>query len=317
MHYMRGEHQSGLAIAQSGIVLAERCADRRVLVRCLTNAGSCHTAQAQWSAARPLFERTLAIGRADGVVDEVATALSNLGIVAKNEGRYDDALACYAQALAVERERGRYAGVVRCLSNLGGLHLSRGEWASARQCMEEGLRLSELHRVDFFVPIHACGLGEALLELGVLGDAERHLRHALERCRSVDNPVIAVTAEANLARVETARGNFAAALAGLRTTAKMAHERGLTNFLLHIAVLFGDWMREVGRRGDAARIWRMVAAHAKADAGMRDAARHRSDALALSAEEISAVQRDVPTLDSTVERLLRGGDLVGAGDTVR
>jgi predicted ATPase/DNA-binding SARP family transcriptional activator len=316
MHYMRGEHQTGLTIAQSGIELAERCADRRALARCLTNAGSCHAAQAQWSAARPLFERTLAIGRADGVVDEVATALSNLGIVAKNEGRYDDALACYAQALAVERERGRYAGVVRCLSNLGGLHLSRGEWASARHCMEEGLRLSELHRIDFFVPIHACGLGESLLELGELGDAERHLDRALERCRSADNPIIAVTAEANLARVQMRRGNLEAALVRLRAAARTAHERGLTNMALHVALLFGDWMREVGRASDAARVWRMVISHPKADAGMRDAVRRHSDALTLSAGEQAAARGDAPTLEATLDRLLRGGD-VGAADASR
>ena len=35
--------------------------DRRALYRCLTNAGSCHSAQAQWGAARPYFERALAI----------------------------------------------------------------------------------------------------------------------------------------------------------------------------------------------------------------------------------------------------------------
>jgi predicted ATPase/DNA-binding SARP family transcriptional activator len=272
MHYLRGEHQTGLAIAVSGAELAEQCGDRRALYRCLANAGSCHSAQAQWSAARPNFERALAIGSEDGLAIEVATALNNLGIVAKNEGRWDDALGHYAQALAIEREQGRHAAVVRCLSTLGGMHLSRGNWASARQCFDEGSRLSERYHIDFFVPIHACGLGEALLELGDLADAERYLLRALERSRSADNPVIAVTAEANLGRIATLRGDRAGALERLRSAARAAGERGWTNMCLHISMLLGEWLRERGAIKDAALVWRMVAAHPMADAGMRDRA---------------------------------------------
>lgn len=300
LHYMCGEHQTGLAIARAGIELAEQCADRRALFRCLTNAGSCHAARLQWSEARPCFERTLDIGQADGVADEIATALNNLGIVAKNEGRYEDALACYAQSLAIERERGRHAAVVRCLSSLGGLHLSRREWAAARQCMEEGLRLSELHKVDFFFPIHACGLGEALLEMGELGEAERHLKRALEHSRGADHPIIAVMAEANLGRVATKRGQLTDALERLRAAARIAHERGLSNLLLHIALLFGEWLREAGRPADATRIWHMVAAHPQADAGMRDSARRSIDAQPPHGRD----EGEPATLSAVIDQLL-------------
>lgn len=60
----------------------------------------------------------------------------------------------------------------------------------------------------------------------------------------------------------------------------------------------------------------MVISHPKADAGMRDAARRRSDALRLSAGEQAAAPGDAPTLEATVDRLLRGGD-VGAADASR
>jgi len=305
LHYLRGEHQTGLAIALSGAALAEQCGDRRAWYRCLTNAGSCHSAQAHWSAALPCFERALAIGRADGVAIEIATALNNLGIVAKNEGRWDDALAHYEQALAIEREQGRHAAVVRCLGTLGGMHLSRGDWAAARQCMDEGLRLSERYRIEFFVPVHACGLGEALLELGEFADAERHLLRALERSRAIDNPMIAVNAEANLGRIATLRGQRAAALDRLRSAAHGASERGWTNMCLHLAMLFGEWLRAGGLGVDAARIWRMVADHPQADAGMRDRAQRWADALAQANEaQTNEAQREPITLQAAIDRLL-------------
>lgn len=308
LHYLRGEHQTGLAIALSGVELAEQCADRRALFRCLTNAGSCHSAQAHWSAARPCFERALAIGREDAVAVEIATAQNNLGIVAKNEGRWDDALGHYAQALAIEREQGRHASVVRCLSTLGGMYLSRGSWEMARQCMDEGLRLSERYRIDFFVPIHACGLGEALLEMGYLGDAERHLLRALERSRSADNPMIAVNAEANLSRIATLRGDSAGALERLRSAARGATERGWTNMCLHIAMLFGEWLRERGRTEDAARVWNVVVAHPQADAGMRDRARSWGDALKLAPALRDRADDEPVTLTALMDGLLSVGD---------
>lgn len=299
LHYMRGEHQTGLEIARVGIELAEQCGDRRALVRCLTNAGSCCSARAQWPEAASHFERALAVAQADGLADEIATARSNLGIVAKNEGRYDDALAHYAQALAIERERGRHAAVVRCLSNMGGLHLARSQWASARRCMEEGLRLSELHRVDFFTPIHACGLGEALLEMGELADAERHLMRALERSRSAEHFIIMVTAEANLGRVAMRQRRADAALERLRVAGRMAHERGLVNLSLHVALLFGEWLREFGRPDEAMPIWQMVAAHPQADAAMRATAGRWIDAT-----RDGWSRRETLSLSAVTDRLL-------------
>lgn len=306
LHYLRGEHQSGLAIALAGAELAERCGDRRVLFRCLTNAGSCHSAQAQWSAARPCFERTLAIGRDDALASEIATAHNNLGIVAKNEGRWDDALSHYAQALAIEREQGRHAAVVRCLSAMGGMHLSRGDWAAARQCMEEGLRLSERYRVDFFVPVHACGLGEALLEMGELDDAERHLLRALERSRSADNPMITVNAQANLGRIATLRGQRSAALDHLRSAARGASDRGWVNMCLHLAMLFGEWLRTAGLRIDAMQIWHMVLAHPQADAGMRVRAERWIDDLAGESAPGGLPEPSAISLSAAMDRLLSG-----------
>ena len=304
MHYLRGDHQSGLAIAQSGAELAEQCNDRRALYRCLTNAGSCHSAQAQWGAARPYFERALAIGRDDGMAMEIAAALNNLGIIAKNEGRWDEALEHYTQALAIEREHERHAAVVRCLSTLGGMHLSRGDWPAARQCMEEGLRLSERFRIDFFVPVHACGLGEALLEMGELDDAQRHLLRALERARSADIPMIVVNARANLGRVATLRGEREAAIEHLRDAARGASERGWSNMCLHVAMLYGEWLRAAGRGLEAAQVWQLVSSDPKADAGMRERARRWCDALSADLSPSVLAQSGAVTLSAIMDRLL-------------
>jgi predicted ATPase/DNA-binding SARP family transcriptional activator len=304
LHYLRGDFALGLSLGLAGADAARRCGDRRALATCLSNAGSCHSAQGQWADARRCFEQTLDVARADGVAVEEGAALNNLGIVAKKEGRYDDAVAHYTQAIAIERDLGHHAAVVRCLNNIGGVHMEREQWGPARQTMAEGLRLCERYRLDGMVPNLAFGLGSALLELRDLEGAERALQRALEAARRAGNPVVALYAEANLGRVATLRGQPAQAVARLRVAALGARERGWTPDTLQFALFYGECLHTAGHAVAAARVWRMVGAHPQAEAGLRDSARRWSDALALDAAQRERAAHAPLTLDETIDRLL-------------
>ncbi|MBP5991123.1 MAG: tetratricopeptide repeat protein [Piscinibacter sp.] len=315
--YRQADFDGALSVARTGADLALRSGDRRALVACLSNAGSALCAMGQWTQARQPFEHALAIAREDSVAVEIGTALTNLGIVAKKDGRYDDALSCYAQAIDIERELGHHMAVVRCLNNIAGVHMERNQWAEARPFMERGLRLCEHHRLGTMTPYLAFGLGAVQFELGDLDPAEARLRQALEHARSGEIPVVAILAEANLARVAARRGDFVAAGERLAAAAREASERGWTNQLLHQALFLGECCMLAGGRERAARLWQMVAAHPGSEAGLRDSALRWQAALALPNDELDAAQRDPPTLEATVDCLLRGGDLVDAAGAVR
>ncbi|MFO1222532.1 MAG: tetratricopeptide repeat protein [Burkholderiaceae bacterium] len=311
LHYLLGEHQSGLAIALAGAEMAEQSGNRRALYGCLNIAGGCYCAQGRGSDAKPCFERALAIGRAAGAIDEIANALNNLGIVAKLEGRYDEAIGHYGQALSMERVRGRHTSVVRTLGCLAGLHLARRDWSSARDCSEEGLRLSERHRIEFFVPIHAGTLGQALLELGQLDDAERHLQRSIDSNRGIGSVFVEIGAAVELARLALRRGDSAAALQRLRTAGRIARERDLVKHALDVAVRFGDWLLHVGHPVEAARVWRMVGLHPQADAASRDQAqRSISDLADPTVTHCAQVEHRPISLDAVMDRLLSDQPLV-------
>lgn len=305
------EFEGALSVARIGADQAQRAGDRRALAACLSNSGNALCAQGQWAEARPPFELALTIGREDGIRAEVGAALINLGIVAKKEGRYDDALASYLQAIDIERELGHHMAVVRCLNNIAGVHMERNQWAQARPFMERGLQLCEHQRLDAMTPYLAFGLGAVQLELGDLGAAETRLRQALDRARSAAIPVVALLAEANLARIEARRGHFAAAGERLATAAREASGRNWVNQLLHQALFLGECCILAGQRERAATLWQMVATHPGSEAGLRDSARRWQADLALTAGEVELVRRETPTLEATVHCLLRGGDLVG------
>ncbi|KAB2876157.1 MAG: tetratricopeptide repeat protein, partial [Burkholderiaceae bacterium] len=311
LHYLLGEQQSGLAIALAGAEMAEQSGNRRALYGCLNIAGGCYCAQGRGSDAKPCFERALAIGRAAGAIDEIANALNNLGIVAKLEGRYDEAIGHYGQALSMERVRGRHTSVVRTLGCLAGLHLARRDWSSARDCSEEGLRLSERHRIEFFVPIHAGTLGQALLELGQLDDAERHLQRSIDSNRGIGSVFVEIGAAVELARLALRRGDSAAALQRLRTAGRIARERDLVKHALDVAVRFGDWLLHVGHPVEAARVWRMVSLHPQADAASRDQAqRSISDLADPTVTHCAQVEHRPISLDAVMDRLLSDQPLV-------
>ncbi|MDP1690659.1 MAG: tetratricopeptide repeat protein [Burkholderiaceae bacterium] len=304
LHYRRGDYAVGLSLALAGAEAAVQCGDRRTRAACVSNAGSCHSAEGRWAEARGCFEQALEIARADGVAIEEAAALNNLGIVAKKEGRYDDAIGHYAHAIAIERDLGHHAAVVRCLNNIGGLHGERDEWALARQAMAEGLQLCERYGLDGSIPNLAFGLGAALLELGDLDGAERYLQRALDSSRRTGIPVVALFAEANLGRVAARDRRFAAAIERLRGAAGSARERGWINESLQCALFYGECLREAGRPLDAACIWRMIDAHPQAEAGLRASARRWSEALSLGPAQRSHAEREPVTLAAVTDRLL-------------
>ena len=304
LHYRRGDYALGLSLGLAGAEAAKRCGDRRALAACLANAGSCHSAEGQWTEARCCFEQTLAMASADGVPVEEAAALNNLGIVAKKEGRYDDAVDHYTRAIAIERDLGHHAAVVRCLNNIGGVHMERAQWAMARQSMAEGLQLCERYGLDGSIPNLAFGLGATMLELGDLAGAERALQRALEAGRRAGHPVVALYAEANLGRVAALRGQSEVAIGLLRQATRSARDRGWIGDSLQFALFYGECLREAGRPELAARVWSMVEAHPQAEAGLRTSARRWIDGLALDAAQRARVEREPATLAEVTDRLL-------------
>lgn len=309
------DFEGALSVARTGADQAERAGDRRAEAACLSNAGNAWCAQGHWAKAREPFEHALAIGREDGLPEEVGAALINLGIVAKKEGRYDDALAHYTQAIDIERELGHHMAVVRCLNNIAGVHMERNQWAEARPFMERGLQLCEHHRLDAMTPYLAFGLGAVQLELGDLGAAEKRLQQALDRARCAAIPVVALLAEANLARLAARRGDFAVAGERLAAVAREASGRNWVSQLLHQALFLGECCKLAGLPARAAQLWQMVATHPGSEAGLRDSALRWQSDLALTAQEWAVVRGETPTFEATVHCLLRGGDLTGTAAT--
>ncbi len=87
--------------------------------RALTAAGILAYRQADYPAARSLYEEGLAIARASGDRLRIGRLLNNLGILAIDQAEYEAARPLCEEGLAIKRELGDRRGVASSLNNLG------------------------------------------------------------------------------------------------------------------------------------------------------------------------------------------------------
>jgi predicted ATPase len=302
--YRKGDLALSRTVAEAGVLVAERCGDRRALVGCLSGVGSCHSLAGRWQEAQPYFERALQVAREDGQRAEMAGTFTNLGICAKKEGRFQQALEYYDRALAIDRELGHHDAVARRLNNIGNVYMELCDWETARRIMAQGLQHCEQYRIESMRPYFEASLGLTSLELGELDAAEPHLHRAYELACATDTVTIQISSQSFLARIESLRGRAAESLARLQAVAKSAQTSGNATDVLDTALYYGEWLRDRGRRIEAVRVWRMVIDHPIAEAGIRDSARQWTTALGLGEDEVAEAARRPPSLDAAIAALL-------------
>jgi hypothetical protein len=178
------------------------------------------------------------------------------------------------------------------------------DWVAARQIMAQGLQHCEQYRIESMRPYFEASLGLTNFELGELDAAEPHLHRAYALACATDTMTIQISSQSFLARIESLRGRAAEALARLQAVATSARTAGNATDVLDTALYYGEWLRDRGRRVDAARVWRMVIDHPIAEAGIRDGTRKWLAALELSDDEAADAGRHPISLDAAIAALL-------------
>lgn len=138
---------------------------------------------------------------------------NELGLVCRDEGRWQEALAHFERALAQRRAEGseHRAGVI--LNNIGEVLLLQGELDAAQTALAQSLAQMTVHnvRVDALI-----NLGLLHLAHGDLAGAEEQSRRALELAQAIDRRDIWPVLHYRLADVLQHTQTAAAALAHLR-----------------------------------------------------------------------------------------------------
>jgi tetratricopeptide (TPR) repeat protein len=109
--------------------------------KALNGVGNLAYSQADYAAARSLYEESLAIRRELGDKRGIAISLSNLGRVAYSQGDYPAARSLHEESLAIRRELGDKWGIAYSLNSMGSVAYLQGDYAAAHSLYEESLTI--------------------------------------------------------------------------------------------------------------------------------------------------------------------------------
>jgi tetratricopeptide (TPR) repeat protein len=204
----------------------------------------------------------------------VATALNNLGVLRKAQGRYAEALACYRRADPLLPRRDRQARAT-LHHNLGGIAHAQGRLAQAEPHARRAVTLREaaLGRDHPAVAADVAALAAVVEARGRLAPAAQLYRRAAAtfRRRLGADSMEAALAAAGLAAVEQQRGRTAAAR-GLYQRAIPALERKLGRHHADVALTVNNLAvleQAAGRLSSAAALFRRAAASFARSVGPR------------------------------------------------
>jgi tetratricopeptide (TPR) repeat protein len=221
----------------------------------LGNLGILAKNQGRYADAARYFEEALAIARELGDRAGEGQTLNNLGNLAYVQGRYADAIRYYEESLAIKRDIGDRAGEGATLGNLGNLARNQGRYADAARYYEESLAIAR-ELGD------RAGEGQTLNNLGLLAadqgryaDATRYYEESLAIARELGDRAGEGKTLGNLGSLADDQGRYADAARYYEQDLAIARELGDRAGEGQTLNNLGILAREQGHYADAARYY--------------------------------------------------------------
>jgi DNA-binding CsgD family transcriptional regulator len=272
-HDRLGELEKAGQVAEAALAVASEAGDHWAMGWALHVLTLVTSMQGLTADALPLFDRALAVARADPALTDLRLLLQiNKAIALGELDRHEEAFAAARQARDLADQVGTVIRLVQAHGALGQLLFDTGRWDEA---LAEVSVLSE----DLKEPIAVCSdLGIAAVicfHRGEVAAARRHLAAAVPHAQRIGNRIIGSLALARSLDCEQASA-LPEALSVL--TAGFVGHTGELEELEEIEGLLADAARLAGSTGDRSAL-RDLSGHAAALAAGSDIPRRQANAL--------------------------------------
>ncbi len=137
----QGDYSAARALYEESLAIFRKLAHKRGIAACLNNLGLIAGDQGDHPKARALYEESLAMSRQLQDKPAIARLLNNLALMAQQRGDYAGARSLYDESMVIKRELGDERGIAASLLNLGNLSRDEGDYDRARMLYEESLNL--------------------------------------------------------------------------------------------------------------------------------------------------------------------------------
>jgi len=204
------------------LVLARRIGDRREEAANLYQLGYIAANQGEFSAARQLFEESLALFRALGERLGQARVLAQLGYLPSADG--EDAQKYTEEGLALSRQAGDQVNICRRMVALATLACRKSDYDTARQYIEQALPFQRKMKLKHDLAESLDVYGRVAFRLGDQALAYSAFTESIalndELGRSGEN----IWARVDLAYLYLRQGHFAAARQGFLDSLRLVRE---------------------------------------------------------------------------------------------
>jgi diguanylate cyclase (GGDEF)-like protein len=227
---LQGDFATGLTDLRHSQGLYEKLSMATHALTTLNAIAILYNRMGDYAQAEHMYTRALKAQREAGLHREVAVTLHNLGRAQENQQHWDAAQRAFAESLKITREIGYARGEAYALRGTAAVEIAQGEPRAALDTLKRAeALLSQTPDARLRGQIQLAR-GIALHRLGRLEDSQRSLEEALAIFREADSLGELSSAQAELAAVHGALGNWRAGFEALRDY-KSTSDRLLKNQL--------------------------------------------------------------------------------------
>jgi predicted ATPase/class 3 adenylate cyclase len=210
--------------------------------------GLVYRQQSRYDAARRQFELALAVNRRLGDRQHEARTLNALGSVANLARDYTAAIDLFTEALRLRDLIGDRAGVGTSLMSLAQVYGNLGDYSAVEPLLQQALEIQQSVRNRWEEMLVLNELGILYTAVGQYAQALQYLDQALEHSRELGSDTGSAYVLCNLSQAQRDAGALDAAAETLRQGLRLAQEQGDLNLE---AIYLGDAALTSLRAGDA------------------------------------------------------------------
>jgi excisionase family DNA binding protein len=220
----------------------------------LGRAGVIAGDQGDYEEARRYLAESLAIAEPLGESAIAARALRGLGILASNQSDFALAATLFAQALSQFRTIEDQPGIARCLNDLGLVADRQGDHDRAVMYQEEALPIARTVGDEWQIGIILGNLGGAYYDRGEYARGEALSQEALDVCRRIGDTFGIAVNLHNLGNCVMERGDPVAAIEHYRESLALTKELGEGQLASRTLDRLGVALHQTGASRRAARL---------------------------------------------------------------
>jgi tetratricopeptide (TPR) repeat protein len=217
----RNQYSEALQTALRALEAAERTSDRPMIARAYNAIGDVYVQQGDTAKAAEYLNKALALQEKGNDQQELANTLNNLGALKMRQNDYPTALQNYARALGIQLQLGAKQATATTLGNIGEAYIRQEQYDAALETYYKSLSLNQQMEDPEGVALSYNRLGSLFLLLKKYDSAESYLRRGLITASEIGSRDVQMRSYTALARLDSARGDFASAFARFKQAAAL------------------------------------------------------------------------------------------------